>query len=274
MKLDDLKYAQRQRLIFLDRCLTWRGAATRRDLMDRFRISNAQAAIDFRTYLQMTITPPVYDAVRKAYVAAVNHQALAPPDPISDFEVLANAEEGVASATVPQPSRQADPVVIARLHGAIKAERAIHIRYTSMTTGVDGGQWIAPTRFTSDGENVHLRGFSFKHKSYRDYLPMRIDAASSFEVRDLSETLPVDEDWHKRARIWLRPKIGFSHEQAAVIRREYGFSGEFLLIEVRKALEFYILRRWRLGEEKSRLEVAKIEYDQWIEQRVSSKDKN
>ena len=48
MKLDDLKHAQRERLIFLDRCLTWRGMANRKDLIDRFGISTAQAALEQR----------------------------------------------------------------------------------------------------------------------------------------------------------------------------------------------------------------------------------
>ncbi len=51
MTLDSLKHAQRERLIFLDRCFTWRGMANRRDLIERFDISMAQAALDFRTYL-------------------------------------------------------------------------------------------------------------------------------------------------------------------------------------------------------------------------------
>ena len=61
MFFNDLKHAQRDRLIYLDRCLTWRGAANRRDLMARFGISAAQAALDFRAYLDRTReAPPIY----------------------------------------------------------------------------------------------------------------------------------------------------------------------------------------------------------------------
>ena len=111
-----------------------------------------------------------------------------------------------------------------------------------MTLGADGGQWLAPVRFTSDGENVHLRAFSFKHQSYRDYLPVRVDERSSFETRELFDPLPVDVVWHTRAVIWLRPKAGLSVEQAAVVRKEYGFTDETLKIATRKALEFYGIR--------------------------------
>ena len=59
MIFDDLKHAQRERLIYLDQCLTWRGAANRRNLTTRFGISAAQAALDFRVYLDRAReTPP------------------------------------------------------------------------------------------------------------------------------------------------------------------------------------------------------------------------
>ncbi|MDK1390010.1 hypothetical protein QN224_32340 [Sinorhizobium sp. 8-89] len=263
MTLDDLNDAQSQRVIFLDRCLIWRGSARRRDLMERFKISSAQAALDFRAYLQIAAVPPEYDPVRKAYVASAGHRPLLSPNLTSDFEVLADAQEGLSSAVVPAPNRWAEPSIIVRLYEAMKASRAIHICYTSMTTGADAGQWLAPVRFTSDGENVHLRAFSFKHQSYRDYLPVRVDERSSFETRELLNPLPVDVDWQTRAVIWLRPKVGLSGEQAAVVRKEYGFNGEALRVATRKALEFYLLRRWRIGEENSRLEVQKISYEDW-----------
>jgi hypothetical protein len=45
-----------------------------------------------------------------------------------------------------------------------------------------------------------------------------------------------------------------------VVRREFGFDGEWLRIETRKALEFFISRRWGLDTKGARLELAKIEY--------------
>ena len=92
MTLDDLKHAQRERLIFLDRCLTWRGAANRRDLVERFGISAAQAALDFRLYMRLAGgAPPDYDASRKTYVAAPGHRPLAPCSATAAFGILAGS---------------------------------------------------------------------------------------------------------------------------------------------------------------------------------------
>ncbi|AUW47166.1 hypothetical protein [Rhizobium leguminosarum] len=261
MSLDDLKYPQRQRLVFLDRCLTWRGMAKRRDLIDRFKISSAQAAIDFREYLTRVAVAPIYDATQKTYVAAPGHKPLAPSTLVEAFEALDGTGDGSTIASIPQPVRQATPATVTKLYAALKGQKAVNVAYTSINSGVDDGQWLVPTRFMSDGENVHLRAFSFKHHTYRDYLPIRISPWSTFELRDLEAPLPADVDWHTKAVFRLRPKSDLSDDQAAVVRREYGFDGEFLVVEIRKAMEIYFRRRWRLEEKNSRLEVAKIDFE-------------
>jgi hypothetical protein len=260
MEFDDLKHAQRERLIYLDRCFTWRAMANRRDLMLSFRISSAQAALDFRLYLERATTPPAYDPVRKTYVAVKGHQPLVPSSLTEAFESVFNPEGDSFSAALPRPERRADPAIVSRLYQAMKATRALHIQYTSLSSGADESQWIAPTHFTFDGESVHLRAYSFKHEQYRDYLPIRIDPNSTFKTRPGTEPLPEDKDWNTRARIWLRPKTGLTPRQAAVVRREYGFDGELLCVETRKALEFYLDRRWGLDQPGARLERSRTDY--------------
>ena len=218
--------------------------------------------LDFRVYLDLARrTPPTYDPVRKTYIAASGHEPLAPSSLTEAFDIVVEEDEVIQSSALPRPERKADPKTIARLHQAIRSGEALHVRYTSMSSCADKGQWIAPTRFTSDGESVHLRAFSLKHGEYRNYLPIRIEPDSSFEEKLLVEPLPEDEGWNTRAIIWLRPKSGLSEQQARVVRREFGFEGEFLRVETRKALEFFFNRRWGLDEKGTRLERAKTEYE-------------
>jgi hypothetical protein len=261
MTLDSLKYAQRERLIFLDRCFTWRGMANRRDLIERFDISMAQAALDFRAYLALAShSPPTYDAVRKTYFAAEDHQPLASSTLIEAFDILADEQAASLSSTLPKPQRAADRQIISRLHQAIRRGEALHIRYTSMSSGADEGQWIAPIRFTSDGKNVHLRAFSFKHGEFRYYHPIRIAPDSTFEAKALTEDLPEDTDWHILVTIWLQPKADLTAQQAEVVRREFGFEGDLLCVKIRKALEFFFDRRWGLSEAGARLERVRTDY--------------
>lgn len=261
MKLNDLKYAQRERLIFLDRCFTWRGLANRRDLIEKFGISNAQAALDFKLYLEHVAGPvPQYDTVQKTYLAQPDHRSLFATALQDAFQSVLSSSDLAPSDLLPGPIRSANPRTVAKLYRALKGSLAIHVQYTSMTSGTDKGQWVAPTAFSSDGEAIHVRGYSFKHREYRDYLPVRISDNSTFETRALEEPLSFDSDWHTKAQVWLRPKSDLSKEQMEAVRREFGFQGDCLCIETRKALEFYVDRRWGLNVKGARLERFKTDY--------------
>lgn len=110
MTLDDLKHAQRQRLLFLDRCFTWRGLARRRDLIDRFKISIAQAANDFRAYLSLIAeNAPVYDTQLRAYIAARDHKPIAASSMLDIFAVLDTVSDNEISAALPRAKRSLDP---------------------------------------------------------------------------------------------------------------------------------------------------------------------
>jgi hypothetical protein len=260
MTLDDLKHAQRQRLLFLDRCFTWRGLARRRDLIDRFNISTAQAANDFRAYLSlMGEKSPVYDTQLKAYIAARDHQPITTSSMHDIFAVLDTVSEAEISAALPRAKRWLDPHLATVIYNAISKQRKIRIAYTSMSSGETAPQWVAPTRFIFDGESIHFRAYSYKRKGYRNFHPARIEPENDFHTDEIGAPLPRDSEWHTRRIIWLRPRGQLSPAQAAVVRREYGFTHEYLKIEVRQALEFYLDRRWGLTEPHARLERVPID---------------
>ena len=259
MSLADLKHAQRERILFLDQCITWRGQANRRDLMQRFDISTAQAAVDFRTYLSLTQTPPVYDATEKTYFSSGGHRSLSDVGPEQVFDLLGDTTASL-EASIPLPNRVMDPTVIAQLYRAMRGQHDIEVTYTSMRNGLSEPQWISPVRFHFDGEAIHLRAWSHKHKAYRDYLPIRMLKQNDVATRVRSSPLPFDLDWHSFVRLWIRPRSNLSDEQVRVVRLEYGFQEKaHITVETRKALAFYVIRRWRLNEAQTRLELETIE---------------
>jgi len=255
MMFDDLKYAQRERLIYLDQCFAWRGSANRSDLIDRFGVSTAQAALDFKTYLERaTQSPPIYDKGRKTYLAADTHISLCPDELFHGWQEILSDEDPERFDELPSLNRQLDVNIVSRLYQAMTDRVAIQVKYVSMTTGNEDAQWIAPTCFASEGERLHFRGFSFNHGDYRDYIPVRVGRTSSFKTRPIDENLPPDDEWNTIVQIHLVPKSNLSDLQKAAVRREYGFTGPTLSIKTRKALEFYANRRWGLDRPNSRLE--------------------
>jgi hypothetical protein len=251
----ELKPAMRARLHFLDQRLTWLGQANRRDLIDAFGISNAQAAIDFRAYLERVTPPePLYDPARKTYVANRNHRGLEDtPYPTSVASIYAQAT-GDTFVELPGPRRQCPPAVMRELNQAIQRRRFIEIDYTSMTSGRRDRQWIAPAHIASDGERLHIRAWSENRSEWRDYLPIRVSMQSSFDTRPIEIALPADVDWYTIVEVRLRPRDDLTHEQKGAVRQEFGFTGDALVFEIRRALDFYVDRRWGLDRPDARLE--------------------
>lgn len=254
---DKLKYAQKERLIFLDKCITWKGMANRRDLIERFDVSTAQAALDFKAYLERATSTPQYDKARKAYFSSPDHQPVFSETIGSDWVSI--IDDSTLYDQLPKLNRISNASIVSKLFRTLEDRVAINIRYISISSGNERHQWIAPTCFASDGERIHLRAFSFKHNEYRDYIPIRISARSSFETRAISSSLENDSDWNTFVRIHLVPRSGLSAAQVRAVKREYGFKGNSLMVETRKALEFYSKRRWGLDLPNARLEHLKTE---------------
>lgn len=250
----ELKPAQRARLQYLDQCLTWLGQANRRDLIEKFGISNAQAAVDFRAYMARVRAPtPTYDPTRKTYVADRAHRGLEDtPGQPSLEPIYAQAHQDFTR--LPGPTRECPAPVMRELNQAIERRCFIEIDYVSMSSGRRDRQWIAPAHIASDGERLHVRAWSEHRGAWRDILPVRVSSGSSFTMRPIEEPLPTDEDWDTIIEVRLRPRDDLSAEQKRAVRREYGFEDDSIRFETRRALEFYIERRWGLDRPGARLE--------------------
>lgn len=250
-----LKPAMLARLIYLDRCLTWRGQVNRKDLIEHFGISSPQAAIDLREYLERVSEPkPRYDTVRKCYVADPRHPGLLFLEDAGSPDEFVRHPTSSCLSVLPSPTRQSPPFVIRHLWQAIEQRQKIEISYVSMSSGLRQNLWIAPAHFASDGERLHVRAWSFHHQAWRDFLPVRVLPESTFAVAPVGEDLPCDEEWEEFVEIRLRPLSGLTEEQQAAVRLEYGFTQEVLSFDIRRSLEFYVERRWGLNRPGARLE--------------------
>jgi hypothetical protein len=253
----DLRPAIRARLAYLDQCFRWRGQANRSALIARFGISAAQAAIDFRLYLSLCRRPlPVYDPVRRTYVASDDHLGLEDPGDLPPMlDVIADGA-GDRFDALPMPHRGCPAVVVRHLYQAMERNLRIEIDYVSMSSGRTRSQWIAPTRIGFDGTRLHFRAWSYRRSEWRDYLPVRVSDASTFRTEPIPDALPADAEWDRIVRVGLRPRTDLSPEQRQAVRSEYGLDRGDLIVETREALAFYLDRRWGLDLPDARLERA------------------
>lgn len=270
MAFDNLKHAQNERLEYLDRLLFWDGAATRGSLIARFRISNPQAALDFKVYLQAAEPNALqYDASSKKYHTTERFSRLTGRATTDELEELLSGKKRAFYDVLPDLQRTQNVRVFRPLYRALLAEEAIKIVYQSMRDPEPETRWIAPLRFASDGVRLHLRAWCYTRQGFRDFIPSRIDPTRSFEERRVAEDVPKDDDWFTWAVLRLRPHRDLTQDQMRVVRIEFGFEDDYLEIRVRKPLEFYTKRRWGLDQENPRLECYGCEYVAMSEEEIN-----
>lgn len=73
-----MKYAQQQRLVFIDLLLDHYGTLNRANLMDYFGISQPQASRDIRDYRALAPHNATYEPTRKTYVRSTNFKRVYP----------------------------------------------------------------------------------------------------------------------------------------------------------------------------------------------------
>ncbi|MEM6899913.1 MAG: WYL domain-containing protein [Pseudomonadota bacterium] len=261
MAFDDLKHAQRERLEYLDRLLFWDGAATRGSLIERFGISNPQAALDFKAYLEAAGAEALrYDPSSKRYLTTEGFNRLSGQASTDELEELLGLRSRALIETLPDLQRSQTVKTFRPLYRALLANEAIEIIYQSMRDPAPEARWIAPLRFASDGVRLHVRAWCYTRQDFRDFIPSRIDPSKSFINRREASGVPEDGDWNTWAILTLKPHRDLTEQQKRVVRIEFGFEGECLELRVRKALEFYTARRWGLDQESPRLECVSRDY--------------
>lgn len=271
MAFEDLKHAQRERLEYLDKLFSWEGAATRASLIKRFGISNAQAALDFRTYLAEAPKGALqYDTSSRQYLAHDSFERLTGKTTSLELEQLLAGEAKSAFDRLPDLQRTQDIRVLRPLYRAFRAKDAAKIVYQSMRDPEPMSRWIAPVRFASDGVRLHVRAWCFEREDFRDFHPARIDPDLSFSATKPAGSIPRDDDWFTWAILKLKPHSRLTEAQQRVVRIEFGFTSDVLEARTRKALEFYTERRWGLEQKEARLERVSIEYLPMSEEEIDA----
>jgi hypothetical protein len=271
MAFDDLKYAQKNRLEYLDRLFFWNGAATRASLIQQFGISNAQAALDFRAYLKESKEDALsYDATSRQYLTQAGFDRLTGPAATSELlEFFSDSARSDFDA-LPDLQRSQNVHAFLPLYRAMRAKQSVEIVYQSMKDPEPEIRQIAPVRFVSDGVRLHVRAYCFSRKQFRDFIPSRIDLELSFLKISGIQDVPHDEEWFTWSVLKLRPHERLTASQQRVVRTEFGFSDDVLEIRVRQALEFYTRRRWGLDQEFPRLECLSVEQVPMTEEEINA----
>jgi hypothetical protein len=276
--LDQLSYAQRQRLAYIDFCLLFKGAIYRQDLIQRFEVGLSAGSRDFTIYKQLAPQNLVYDHHQKRYFQTETFKPLFKHDAkrtlvklandISDgFDAIGDVHfpvEAPSSLNVP------DIFIVASIVQATLKQQALQITYTSLSSG-ESRREIVPHAIVDNGLRWHVRGYDRKSESFRDFVLTRISKAKlsgKFETAaEPEEQGEADHEWQRMIPLQL---VAHPHNVAhnKAIEMDYGMSNGVLTIDVRAAMAGYLLRRWNVDCTEDGTLLGP-EYQLWLRNRAS-----
>lgn len=254
--LAGLKWGVERRLEFIEFRLFWEGGVNRSDIIDMFDVSVPQASKDLTLYQERAPHNAIYDKSAKRYVASPRFSPLfLKPDPDGYLSRLRSLAEGLTDpgeswiANPPEtdialtPRREVDSGVLQEILGAVRKHRSIDVHYQSMSGKRVNAMWrrMTPHAFGYDGLRWHARAYCHIDNKFKDFLLPRI-----LGVRDLDNPgTGGDQDtlWQETFDIEIGPHPRLTPSQRAVVAKDYGMLKERVVLTVRYAMLFYVLKR-------------------------------
>jgi predicted DNA-binding transcriptional regulator YafY len=249
---EPLRWAVEARLEFIERKLYWEGTANRRDLIEKFSVSEQQASSDLTRYQEMAPDNLVYDKSGKTYrTSDAFEPVLYRPDPdrlLADFRLLTEGAVGVEALPMAPPldvarapTRAVDAIVLRNVLAAIRENRRLAVDYTSFTRPEARRRTIEPHALAFDGFRWHARALDIEDGVFKDFVIGRLSrTALGAEATSMGRD---DLDWTTIVTVVIAPHPNLSDAQRKAVEMDYGMRRGKAEIEVRKALLYYTKKR-------------------------------
>lgn len=254
-----IKWGVERRLEFIEFRLLWEGGVNRSDIIEMFDVSVPQASKDLTLYQERAPHNALYDKSVKRYVASEQFEPhFLNPDPYGYLSRLRSVSEGLIDLAeswiiqVPDadialtPRRDIDVSVLRTILSAVRDHRSVEVHYQSMSKHRPDPIWrrITPHAFGYDGFRWHVRGYCHVTDKFKDFLLPRI-----LDIGDLGEPgLLAEKDvlWQERFSVEISPHPDLTESQKAVVAKDYGMASGSVILTVRYAMLFYVLKRLSL----------------------------
>lgn len=238
LSIEKLKYAQRQRLTYIESVAYWEGIVDRPRISNVFSVSENHVTKDFRFYKEAFPGNIQYDEVMRAYRPTKRFKPRIANGSAEEYlAILRNQAESRSSATVqelataiptyalPAPSGAIDKEVLNTITRAISSSSGVEITYQSMNRPQPSKKYIWPHALLFSGARWHIRAYDLETTKYIDLVLQRIMSAKSLD-NDMSADMPEDDGWNQIVEITVIPKRTLKPNQSAVVAKEFGMSKE------------------------------------------------
>lgn len=265
----DMKYAQRQRFVFMESVAYWEGAVGRRRIAEVFRISENHVSRDFTRYRQEFPNNLDYDLSARTYRPGRRFSPRVGSGSAEEYlsllrtylecqsvAVVPTIAEGVTAATLPRPEDTLDPTILREITRALSSSKGLAIEYQSLNSPGPSKRSIWPHALVYAGLRWHVRAYDSLKEGFMDFVLHRFLSAEALD-QDAPVVAAKDRDWaiEVTVDVGLSPKL--NEPQQAVVAKEYGMvssKGEWVWrAKVRRCLVPYF-RAWLrldLSEDKS-----------------------
>lgn len=260
--IDNVNYAQRQRLQFIESVAYWEGLVGRPCVSNVFDVSENHITRDFALYRKSFPGNLDYDVSARAYRPGKGFKPRigsgSPEEYLSllrayldtrSAAVLPSIGHGVGAICLPPPTAPLDKNVLREITRALHQKRGVLIRYQSLTSPEPVAREIWPHALVFAGVRWHVRGHDTKRDTFIDIVLHRILSASAID-KPCPVSVEDDLDWKEEIDIDIIPAGKLNPSQQAVIAKEYGMvmiDGKWTWrVTLKRCLIPYFLRWLRL----------------------------
>lgn len=237
----------KERLYFIEFLAVFTGQVSRKDVVDRFGVSQPAATKDLSKYTE-EISPNTlsYDLKKKAYVLSklkpkFEHDVYQSLFALSGDRIVSldsNNSEKITNWFATSIMRKVKIDVVSEITRSIFRNKEIITHYSSLTSG-DKKRRLTPLSIINDGLRWHVRCFDHDKNRFGDFNLTRF---SKTKEGDLTEkSLDQDSEWTNTVKLELiaHPKADFPDS----ISQDYNMNSKGVLsIELKKCLVGYFLR--------------------------------
>lgn len=271
--MDNLNYAQKQRLAYIDFKLMFVGHFTRSEVVEHFKMGLSNATRDINLYKELAAHNLTYDNAEKryfqtkAFVPLFNHNA---NDTLGKLANQLSGEDSVINGLgipfeAPSQLNAPNTSIVAVLTQAALNNKAVKVRYVSLSSG-ESTRTVIPHSIVDNGLRWHIRAYDCQSNEFRDFVISRITKAELSDSTVLeTQTMLADKQWMRFVPLELVPHPK-NVQYPKAIELDYSMKDGKLLIEVRAALTGYLLRRWNVDCSENATQTT-YEHQLWLANR-------
>ena len=254
--LNEIKWATRQRLQYIELRAYYTGVVTRSDVAKAFAISDAAATKDLKFYSDIAPENLIYKHAVFGFVPSPEFKEvfadLSPATVLPMLEanltVIGGPEPdksvfGIPVENMVLPNRLPDKAVLAQISRAIHNHKKLKVSYHSLSNKTSNEKrFIEPHSLVNTGFRWHVRAYNEETFDFRDFVLSRFVSAKCTDS-DAESSAQYDDDWSEIISVQLTPHPELEKEKQNSLLIDYGGDEDIITIKVRRALIGYLLQQ-------------------------------